>query len=115
MIKHYSNNFPIEITSQGVKLFVRLAPKAKREQISAIEKSVNDRLVLKVSVTAVPEKGKANAALLKLLSKKLKISKSSFEVISGETDKNKTILISASDTDEVFNKLRDLFISLGLV
>ena len=48
---------------------------------------------LKVSVTAPPEGGKANAAVVKLLSKLLRIPKSNVEIVSGQTSKNKRIRI----------------------
>lgn len=49
--------------------------------------------VLKASVTAVPEKGKANEALIRLLSKEWKIPKSSFVIEKGETDRNKILSV----------------------
>lgn len=109
------SNLPIEKTKDGIKLFIRLSPNARQEKISAIDDSAEGACVLKIAVTVVPEKGKANAALIKLLSKKFQIAKSNFEIISGDTNKNKTVLIRTTDVDETFNKLRDLFISEGLL
>jgi len=60
---------------------------------------------LKVKVTVVPEKGKANKALLKVLSKYLKIPTRDIELIAGQTDRNKTILI-AGNADQVVSKLK---------
>ncbi|MFC1616033.1 DUF167 domain-containing protein [Patescibacteria group bacterium] len=42
---------------------------------------------------AAPEKGKANAELIKFLSKNLGISKSQISIISGKTDQLKLIKI----------------------
>jgi len=44
-----------------------------------------------VLVTEVPEKGKANAALIKLLAKKLGIAKTSITLVSGDTSRNKVL------------------------
>jgi uncharacterized protein (TIGR00251 family) len=48
---------------------------------------------LRVSVTAQPENGKANAAIIKLLAKRLRISKSSVELVSGATNPRKRFLL----------------------
>ena len=48
---------------------------------------------LKVCVTQSPEKGKANKALVELLSKSLGLKKSQFELISGETSHQKRFLV----------------------
>ena len=49
---------------------------------------------MKVCVTQSPEKGKANKALMELLSKTLGLKKSQIELISGETSHQKRFLVS---------------------
>ena len=48
---------------------------------------------VKISVTAIPEKGKANQAIIQLLSKELNIPKSSIELTRGATAKIKQFKI----------------------
>lgn len=60
---------------------------------------------LRVRLAAPPEKGKANAALLQFLAKQLKISRSSLELISGETGRIKRIRIEGVDLNEVRSRL----------
>ena len=43
----------------------------------------------------MPEKGKANKELITFLAKKLKIAKSSIQIISGELDRWKKLAITA--------------------
>ena len=50
--------------------------------------------VLRVRVSAVPDKGKANAAVVALLAKALGVPKSSIRVASGETSRMKTLAIA---------------------
>jgi len=57
-----------------------------------------------VKVTAPPDKGKANAAVVKLLSKALKLPKSAFEITAGETARLKTLRIDG-DESELASKL----------
>jgi uncharacterized protein len=52
-----------------------------------------DEDTCKVSVTAAPEKGKANKAIIALLSKEMKISKSSILLIRGATARLKQFKI----------------------
>ena len=60
---------PFKPVADGVRVAVRLTPKASRNAIAGIAESGQGEAVLKVMVTAVPEAGKANEALIKLLAK----------------------------------------------
>jgi uncharacterized protein (TIGR00251 family) len=79
---------------RGVRLFVRLTPKASRNAVSGRAEDADGRQQLRVAVTAVPENGKANAALVKLLAKQAKWPKSAITIISGQTDRNKVLAIA---------------------
>ena len=48
---------------------------------------------LKIDVAAIPEKGRANVALLKYLQKEFKVDKNKITIISGKNNKNKLIKI----------------------
>jgi len=72
---------------------VRLAPKSARNRIDGIHADADGCPVLKVAVTAVPEAGKANAALIKLLAKEWRVAKSAFEITAGATDRRKVLMI----------------------
>ena len=48
---------------------------------------------LKLRVTAPPEAGKANAAVLKLLAKAWGLPKGDLEIVSGAAERTKTLLI----------------------
>lgn len=49
--------------------------------------------VLRVRVSAVPDKGRANAAVVALVAKALGVAKSSVSVTSGETARLKTLAV----------------------
>lgn len=97
--------------ARGLLLRIRLTPNAKRNSIDRIEAGADGQQQLRICVTAIPEKGKANAALAKLLSKKLRLPQSRIRLIAGELNRNKIVLLEG-DPDELFNaivaKLRDL-------
>ena len=82
----------IEATDTGIVLFVKIIPNASRTEIVG---QFGDRV--KVKVSASPEKGKANKALIKLLAKETGIVGSRFEVVSGTTSRKKRLNIADGD------------------
>ena len=76
-----------------IRLLVKVTPKASAERIQGWAEDENGQPVLKIAVTAVPEDGKANKAVIALLAKRLKLPKSAIEIASGATDRRKTLLI----------------------
>lgn len=87
---------PIRPTDGGVLVAVRLTPKASADRIRGIERQSDGSATLKVAVTAAPEAGKANAALLKLLAKAWKLPRTSLSVVSGLTSRRKVVLVSGA-------------------
>ena len=75
-------------TANGVTLVLRVQPRARR---TMLEFSSN---MLKALVTAPPEDGKANAAVVALLAGAWRLPKSSFDVIKGGTARQKTLSVS---------------------
>ena len=50
---------------------------------------------LKIKVSAVPEKGKANAELIAWLAEYFKVPKTNVEIVSGQTSARKLVRVSA--------------------
>jgi uncharacterized protein (TIGR00251 family) len=82
----------------GLRLFVRLTPRSSCDAIEGVATLDNGREVLKVKVRAVPEKGKANAALIKLVAKKLDVARSGVTIASGATARLKSLRIEGDAT-----------------
>lgn len=80
-------------TPDGVRLRLRVTPRAARNAIAGIVAEADGGAALKVTVTAAPEDGKANAAVVKLLAKAWKVPKSSIRIVSGQTDRRKGIAV----------------------
>lgn len=72
---------------------VRVTPKAARERIEA-QPQPDGSLLLKVYVTVVPEDGKANVAVLRLLAKALCVAPSQLVIGRGHTGRDKLIRIT---------------------
>lgn len=71
----------------GADLAVRVTPKASR---NAVEDTPEG---LRVYVTTVPEDGKANAAVCKLLASALGVAKSRLTLVRGATSRDKVFRI----------------------
>lgn len=67
----------------GAEIALRVTPKASRNAIVAGEEG------LRAYVTVVPEDGKANAAVLKLLAKALGVAKTRLTLVRGQTARDK--------------------------
>jgi uncharacterized protein (TIGR00251 family) len=84
-----------------VKLRVRVHPGAGRDRIEGWLGET-----LKLSVSAPPEKGKANRAVVDLLSKGLRVARSSVRVVSGETSREKWVEIDGLSEAEFRARLK---------
>jgi uncharacterized protein YggU (UPF0235/DUF167 family) len=78
---------------------VRVTPNAGVDRIEGVEARDNGQTVLRLRVAAVPDKGKANAAVIALLAGALDIPKSAIQVMSGETARLKVLSISGDGPD----------------
>lgn len=78
----------VEHTTQGLRLRIILQPKASKDQLVGLHDNE-----LKITITAPPIDGQANAHLLKFLSKTFKVPKSSIVLEKGELNRHKQILI----------------------
>lgn len=98
-----------EPCKNGCLLKIKLSPNAAQNAFGAgVFIDADGEEYLKVSVTAVPEKGKANKELLKMISKKLKTAVSNLEIVSGQTDRLKKIFINSFLTAELEEKIISL-------
>jgi uncharacterized protein (TIGR00251 family) len=83
-----SNLIEIDEHPEGCVLPVRAQPGARKNAVQGEHAGA-----LKVSVSAPPEDGRANQALLELLRKQLGLKRSQVELMSGPTNRDKRFLI----------------------
>jgi len=98
---------PFAIEDGGVRLAVRLTPRARRDAIGSIGEDADGRPVLAIRLAAPPVDGAANNALIAFLAKMLAIPKSSITIRSGETARRKMLFL-AGDGDAIARKLAEL-------
>ena len=76
----------------SVILTLHIQPGAKKTEITGLHGEA-----LKIRLAAPPVDGKANAALLAFLAKACGVSKSSVELVSGDTSRAKRVRVSGAD------------------
>jgi uncharacterized protein len=90
----------------GIVVHVLAHPGARRDAI------LGERAgLLRVAVTAPPEKGKANAAIQTVLADAIACNRSQITLLSGETGRRKKFLIEGIPPDELNRRLAILVIS----
>lgn len=99
---------PLSLRANGVSVEIRLQPRAGRTRLGAVVADAAGTGRLKAEVTAPPEDGRANAALIELLAREWKLPKSAISVLKGVTDPRKTLLIADEDPDALLERLSAL-------
>lgn len=89
-------------TEAGIILSVKVIPKASKEQIVGKEGEE-----LKIKVTAPPEKGEANRAVIRLLAKHLELPQREIVLIYGETSRHKRFCITGKSLEEIRERLEE--------
>ncbi|HUU77695.1 MAG TPA: DUF167 domain-containing protein [candidate division Zixibacteria bacterium] len=88
-------------TSNGIIVKLTVKPNSKKQDF------IIDQGFLFVSVKSPPDKGKANKELIKYLSEIFNISSSNFELISGQTSRDKKLLVTGIEYTELKEKIVD--------
>jgi len=83
------------------RVAVVVTPRSSKD---AIEGWRGDELA--VRVTAPPDDGKANAAVERLLARRIGVPKSSVAITRGQTSRHKIVEVSGLDGDELMRALR---------
>ena len=86
--------------ASGVTFHVRIHPRAKKDAITG---EVGD--ALKVSLTAPPVDGRANAACIEFFANLLKVPRSSVTIAAGQASRNKTVRVADLTAEQVRERL----------
>jgi uncharacterized protein YggU (UPF0235/DUF167 family) len=82
---------PFKPGADGVRVAVRLTPGAGADRVQGTALEADGTLSLKCAVGAAAIDGKANAALVKLLAKSWRLSKSSISLVQGKGRRRKLL------------------------
>lgn len=95
-----SSFLDLEVRAEGIVLPVKAQPGAGRNELRGFQDGA-----LKVCVTQIAEKGKANKAIVEFLAKALKLRKSQLELTTGELSGQKKFLVRDVDESELRAKI----------
>jgi len=87
---------PFTAASDGVRVRVRLTPRASASRLVGLAVGADGGVALKVMVTSAAEDGKANAALIALLARAWRVAKSDVSIVAGASDRRKTIHVAGT-------------------
>ena len=93
----------VEYHPEGALLSIQAQANARRNEISRREGGI-----LRVAITQAPEKGKANKAIIEVISKRLTLKKSQLELISGATSRQKKFLVRGISPEELSQRIDKL-------
>lgn len=75
----------------GVRVALKVTPRARRDEVRGVEVDASGRGHLLVRVTAPPDAGRANAAVLKLLARRWRVPASVLHLTSGTSARQKVV------------------------
>jgi uncharacterized protein YggU (UPF0235/DUF167 family) len=82
-----------------LRLALRVTPRARRAGVGGLAPGRDGAPRLKVAVTAAPEDGAANAAVVALLARAAHLPKSAFTLVAGLSDRDKLVRVSGAPDD----------------
>ncbi len=93
----------IVLTEDDVLFYVRVAPKAKKPTVGGKHDGA-----LKVAVSEPPDQGRANAAVVRAVAKRLGLRRADVEIVSGLTSRRKRLRVKNVDAAALAAQLQQL-------
>lgn len=90
----------LQETKGGVILQVKVSPGSKHNEVKGVGAGA-----LKVAVTAPPEKGKANEAVVELLADYFALPRREVSILRGHTSRSKVVMLTGASIEDVKAKL----------
>ena len=87
-------------TPEGLDLHVRVVPRAAKNEFQGLHDNA-----LKIRLTTPPVDGKANQALIKFLSKTLKVPQRQITLVRGEIARQKTLRITGLTQEQLLERI----------
>ena len=90
----------LQEVDEGVLLLVKAQPGSRKNELRGVNAGR-----LKVCVTQIAERGKANKAIVKFLAKSLGVAASSIHLVHGELSSQKTFRIQGLSSTQLIERL----------
>ena len=98
------SNGPLTLADDGLRVAIRVTPRAKADRLVSVAAAAGGSRVLKATVSAPPEAGSANEALLRLLARALRLPRRDLSIVTGSTSRNKVVRV-AGDARHLIEKV----------
>jgi len=82
---------PFRAVEEGLLVALRVTPNASRDAIEGIETRPGTGAQLRIRVRAVPDKGKANRAVIALLAEAWDLAPGALSIVAGEAARDKML------------------------
>ena len=96
-------------TGGGIRLRLRVKPGGRRQRLIGAYGGA-----LKLEVRAEPEKGRANTAVIRLLSEVFGIRRDRVEIVAGASSQDKIAVLAGCSAEEVMARLASAGISAAV-
>jgi uncharacterized protein YggU (UPF0235/DUF167 family) len=103
---------PFVAEKSGVRLAVRLTPRASRNGLDRVVQGADGKPMLQLRLSAPPVEGAANKALIAYLAEALAVRKAAISIRSGETARFKILFIEG-DGPALIARLEDWIARTG--
>ena len=97
---------------EGVDIAIRLSPGAAGDRVMGIAPTAGGGRVVKAAVGAPPEDGRANAALLRLIARELKLPRRNLEIVAGARSRDKRVRV-IGDPEALLPRLAAILAALA--
>lgn len=87
---------PFRAVTGGVRVRVRLSPRASRARCLGLVADPAGGVALKIAVPAAPVDGAANAALIRFLADCWRLPKTAITLVGGASDRQKTLMVEGA-------------------
>jgi hypothetical protein len=94
------SNLEVEEINGGIVFVVKAVPGSRQTCVCGLL----DEMV-KIKVSAAPEKGKANKCLLDFLAKQLGVKRNSVKIVSGKSSPVKSVQVVGISVEQLLDKL----------
>ena len=88
-------------SANRMNLNIKVQPRASRNSVE-----ISGDGAVKVRVTAPPDRGRANDAVIKLLAARLRVSRSAVRIVRGHTSRNKVVQVEGLDIADALCRIR---------
>ena len=102
-----SDAVEIRQTEDGIRLRLRVKPGGRQQRLIGAYGGA-----LKLEVSAAPERGRANTAVIRLLSEALGIRRNQVEIVAGASSQDKVAVLTGCSVEEITAQLAAVTIAV---